>query len=196
VQRSLLLFRNRILQLPQPAGSTALQHAALHGHLQTVYSLLTSGVDVNTVNNVRKLTTTAVGTLNTHLLLFALQWGHTALMIAARYSHSSIVKVLLLAGADATILDEVRPIQLLLRIDAAARVTLRCVIPLCAGWAECGGLGGTRPDKSAHCEYKTPPDSSSHGKSKQYSQLASRRRSYRKAVFSALPRRDRAVVAK
>jgi ankyrin repeat protein len=127
VQRSLLLFRNRILQLPQPAGSTALQHAALHGHLQTVYSLLTSGVDVNAANNVRKLTTTAVGTLNTRLILFALQWGHTALMIAARYSYSSIVKVLLLAGADATILDEVRPIQLLLRIDAAALVILCCV---------------------------------------------------------------------
>jgi ankyrin repeat protein len=72
-----------------------------------VYSLLTSGVDVNAANNVRKLTTTAVGTLNTRLILFASQWGHTALMIAARYSHSSIVKVLLLAGADASILDEV-----------------------------------------------------------------------------------------
>jgi ankyrin repeat protein len=92
-----------------------------------VYSLLTSGVDVNAANNVRKLTTTAVGTLNTRLILFALQWGHTALMIAARYSYSSIVKVLLLAGADATILDEVRPIQLLLRIDAAALVILCCV---------------------------------------------------------------------
>jgi hypothetical protein len=78
-----------------------------------VYSLLTSGVDVNAANNVRKLTTTTVGALNTHFRLFGLQWGHTALMIAARYSHSTIVKALLLAGADPAILDEVRLLQLL-----------------------------------------------------------------------------------
>lgn len=100
-------------------GDTALHFAACNGHTECIVALLAAGADVHAKAKVRSDTCTAapddvppaaITTSGAPLsnAPTCLQWNYTPLHSANWNGHADCVKLILEAGADSTVLDNVR----------------------------------------------------------------------------------------
>jgi ankyrin repeat protein len=104
------------IDLRSPQDETPLMLAALHGHLDIVQKLIARDADVNKTG----WTPLHYAAMNKHLKVVALLLEHhayidaespngtTPLMMAAQYGNALTVKLLLEAGADATVRNQQR----------------------------------------------------------------------------------------
>ncbi len=84
-------------------GNAALHLAAIHGCEPCVHVLIKSGADVEFKNEVRCCSDLC---FCCYCEYFA-QDGHTAVYLAWKHGHASVINTLVLAGADASNLDMV-----------------------------------------------------------------------------------------